>query len=380
MEGGPYEAHLVSIPVALKRSPLPVAIALAVVVAGCSSILGETPVDPSGEATEDSGHTATTQTATSACVRFTGDHSTDVDTGTLGGDALYLSGEVFLCADDVVVVADSDLNAVAAASQLAAAMSGPLLFPDPRLSAELGRLKPKRVHLVGSPTVNVPTNAETITHDVAGALELAGETMGVTRETSIPSTPNATTVVETVLAIESGDRVAIPADAPGATGTTVTPTTQGPTTIAEPEIISGLARGSDSASFWIVDSSEPATILLASAVGRSLGASVIAVDGDDLLAYPEVGEVLAGQTGETTRFIGGAPEAADWELAVLANGQQIPGGGYHILPEDQPRRYVAFYGHPGTDDLGALGEQGPAETRQRMEEFVSAYGGDGAQV
>ena len=35
-----------------------------------------------------------------------------------------------------------------AAAQLAAAVSGPLLFPSPRLAAELGRLDPERVHVV----------------------------------------------------------------------------------------------------------------------------------------------------------------------------------------------------------------------------------------
>jgi hypothetical protein len=41
---------------------------------------------------------------------------------------------------------------------------------------------------------------------------------------------------------------------------------------------------------------------------------------------------------------------------------------------------VAFYGHPETTGLGVLGEQGPAETLQRMGEFLEAYAADGAQI
>jgi hypothetical protein len=58
----------------------------------------------------------------------------------------------------------------------------------------------------------------------------------------------------------------------------------------------------------------------------------------------------------------------------------VPGGGFFVLPEGENRRYVSFYGHPGTDDLGILGEQGPAQTLNRMGDFLEAYSGDGHQV
>jgi hypothetical protein len=41
---------------------------------------------------------------------------------------------------------------------------------------------------------------------------------------------------------------------------------------------------------------------------------------------------------------------------------------------------VAFYGNPYTSALGALGEQGPAETLARMQPFIAEYGADGSQV
>jgi hypothetical protein len=349
-------------------------ISMAVMVAACSSIVGDTPVESSPGSVDSSSTSGSTGPAP-GCVRFTGDHNTDIDTGSLATDALYLSGEVFLCADDVVVVGEGDINEMAVAAQLAAAVSGPLLFPDPRLSAELGRLKPDRVHLVGNPQVNVPSGAETVTHDIASAADLTQERLGSDQEVTVPAVPDESTIVETVLAVGGGDRVALPQSAPP--GSTTVP--------AEPVIdnaglVTGLAVASESESIWMVDVAKPATILLASAVGRSLGAAVVAIDGTDILGHPEVSTAIEGRPNETLRFIGGTPAGGVWELALLASNLQVPGGGFHILPTEGDRRYLAYYGHPETTALGVLGEQGPAETRALMEEHVTAYAGDGSQV
>lgn len=288
-------------------------------------------------------------------------------------DALHLSGEAFVCSDDVVIVAEGDLNEVAAASQLAAAFSGPLLFPDPRLAAELGRLDARRVHLIGDVEVSVPSGAETVEHDIVSAVDLAREVLDTEEEVRLPATPDSSTIVETVLAIDSRSRVVLPQMSPA---TTTVPELD----LDESLIVSGLAVPTESVSVWIVDAAKPQTLLLAAAIGRTLGASVVAIDGEDVLGYPEVGVALAGRPADATRFVGGAPEASEWELAALANGQQLPGGGFYILPPDQKRRYLAYYGHPESEALGALGRQSPAETLQVMQELIEAYTGDGAQV
>ncbi len=282
---------------------------------------------------------------------------------------------MFLCADDVVVVRPADLNEVAAASQLAAALGGPLLFPEPRLAAELGRLKPERIHLVGAPQVNVPSSADTVEHDISSAVELAREEMEVTEEVGLGYQPDASTIVETVNAIIDGDRVTLPTSPPESSTTTGSAPA-----IDQTAVVEGLARPTNAGSLWLVDASKPQTILLSAAVGRAIGASVVAIDTSDVLGYPEVGSALEGHQSDTLRFVGGTPDAGDWELAVLTNGQQLPGGGFYVLPPDHQRRYVAYYGHPGTTALGALGEQGPAETLQVMQPFLDAYEGDGAQV
>jgi hypothetical protein len=342
-----------------------------VLVAACSSLLGDTPDGSNPDGSE--GETSTTPAG--GCVRFTGDHSANIDTGSVAGDALYLSGETFLCASDVVVVGEGDLNEIAAASQLAAAVSGPLLFPEPRLAAELGRLKPERVHLIGAVEVNAPDSAETVAHDVSSALDLAGDRLDVSEEVALPAVPDATTVVETVLAMVDADRIARPTVIEVAASSTVPSPA-----IPHSEIVTGLAVPSEATSLWMVDAASPATVLLAASVGTSIDANVLAVDGTDVLGYPEVATTVAGHPTENIRYIGRAPEGGEWELAVLVNGQQVPGGGYYVLPSDAKRRYVAFYGHPGSAALGVLGEQGPADTRERMQEFVEAYAGDGSQV
>jgi hypothetical protein len=226
--------------------------------------------------------------------------------------------------------------------------------------------------VIGAVAVNVPGAADTVTHDVASAIALAAERIGVSERVAIPASPSADTVVETVLAIETSERVAVPA--------TVASSTTQSTDITASDIVIGLAGPSAASSLWLVDASSPATVLLAAAVGNSIGAAVVPLDGADVLGYPEVGVAMEGHGPGTMRYVGAIPEASDWELAILANGQQVPGGGFFILPEDEQRRYVSFYGHPGTDDLGVLGEQGPAQTLTRMGDFLDAYGGDGSQV
>jgi hypothetical protein len=111
-----------------------------------------------------------------------------------------------------------------------------------------------------------------------------------------------------------------------------------------------------------------------------VGAQIVAIDSDDILRYPEVGTAIGERHTESLRFVGAAPEISEWDLAVLRNGRQLPGGGFSILGDDQPKRYVAFYGHPETPALGALGEQEPQETLDRMAPFVADYEADGFQA
>ncbi len=339
----------------------------------CNALVGETPTQsvPPTAGTVTPGSTATTARS---CVHITGG-AAPISTGSAPGDALALSGELFLCSDDVVVVAGTDLNEVAAAAQLAAALGGPLLLPHPQLSAELGRLKPQRVHVLGAVDVIAPPNAEVSHPTVAEAVDLARSALGVSAETRLPATPDASTVVETVNAISGRSSVVLPQTDP-AVGSSI----PSAPVIDAASVVEGLATPGASGPLWLVDAADPVAIISAAANGRVAGARVVAYDPTDVLGHPEVGTALAGIAPEAIRFVGVVPDATEWELKLMASGAQLPGGGYHVLPDDQPRRYVAFYGHPATRGLGALGEQGPQATLDRMAPLLGEYAADGSTV
>jgi hypothetical protein len=300
--------------------------------------------------------------------------SATVSTGAAATDALFLSGEIFVCADNVVVVGESDINQLAAGAQLAAALGGPLLLPHPQLAAEIGRLKPHHIYILGGVEVALPPGSEVSRLGMTEAVDAARAALGVVDELRLPATPDASTIVETVNAISDANRVVIPQTAPGDTTGAPEPSFDAAT------IVAGLALPTDAPTVWLVDASDQVGILMAAATGQAVGARVMSIDTADILGYPEVGTALGGRTTDTLRFVGAVPDTSDWDLAVLLNGKQLPGGGYSILGDEQPKRYVAFYGHPGTSALGVLGEQGPQETFDRMAPFVESYNADGYQA
>ncbi|MEX0796475.1 MAG: hypothetical protein WD274_07260 [Acidimicrobiia bacterium] len=343
-------------------------------MAACSPTDTTTPTD--GTQTEG---TPTTSTPTSTepgprqCVRPTTSSAT-VSTGAAATDALFLSGEIFICADNVVVVGESDINQLAAGAQLAAALGGPLLLPPPQLAAEIGRLKPQHVYILGDVEVTLPPESEVSRLGMSEAVDAAKTALGAVDELRLPADPDASTIVETVNAISDANRVVLPQTAPGDTTGSPAPSFDAAT------IVAGLAVPTDATTIWLVNASDPVGILMAAATGQAVGARVMSIDSADILGYPEVGTAIGDRAADTLRFVGAVPETSDWELAVLLNGRQLPGGGFSILGDEQPKRYVAFYGHPETSALGVLGEQGPQETLDRLAPFVESYTADGHQA
>ncbi len=348
---------------------------VALVLGSCTSIVGETPTQTLPSTTTTSTTTTVPPTtAPRSCVQVTSG-AAPVSTGSVAGDALALSGELFLCADEVVIVGEADLNQVAAAAQLAASLDGPLLHPHPQLAAELGRLKPQRIHVFGTVDVIMPPDAEVVHPDIADAVDTARSALGVSEEVRLPAVPDATTVIETVAAITGRTKVVLPQTDPAVSSTAPAAPAVDPSAL-----VTGLAVPGGTGPMWLVDASKPVAILSAAATGRAAGASVVAYDPTNILGHPEVGTALAGRPPEAVRFVGVVPEASEWEIRLLSTGMQVPGGGFHIFPADQPRRYVAFYGHPSTTGLGALGEQGPQATLDRMAPLLPEYAADGRQV
>ena len=103
------------------------------------------------------------------------------------------------------------------------------------------------------------------------------------------------------------------------------------------------------------------------------GASVVLVPSGDPRTDPAVVEELADL--EPTRVVAagdtfGSPEAAAGLVATAATGTEGPGGGQLVLPG---KRYVALYGHPGSPQLGVLGEQDLDGAVTRAKEFAARY-------
>ncbi len=316
-----------------------------------------------GPTTEDTTSTAAGTSTTlppRECVRVTSNASA-LDTGFLGTDAIALSGEIFSCAPDVVVAGDSDLDHILAAAQLAAALRSPLLFPHPRLAAELGRLDPERVHIVGEHEIQTPPGTEVVRHGIEEALELTGETLGTGRIVDPSGGSIEATIVEVMSAIDSGDNVVRPAQRDS-----LDPSTAPPDVDVE-ILIKGVAAQSESGGpVWLVDATRPATLLLAASLAHATGASVVAIQLNDLFRYPEVGPALAGVPDRVLRLIGSTGPLDDWKLRTLVRGSELPGGGFELFPEHIKRRFVAFYGHPRSQTLGAMGQVTPQQALDLM--------------
>ena len=128
---------------------------------------------------------------------------------------------------------------------------------------------------------------------------------------------------------------------------------------------------------WLVAADQPAVAVLAIPAVTAAGGNLLYVDPDDLRASSlSTINVLTGPP-HPWRLIGQMPQDADWQISVLANGQQLPGGGYLLFPS---RRIVAMYGHTNTNALGVLGEQGPAEGVARASSIAQGYDADGIPV
>ncbi|HEU5113168.1 MAG TPA: hypothetical protein VFU96_07595, partial [Acidimicrobiia bacterium] len=168
--------------------------------------------------------------------------------GSVAGVALLLSEEIFPCADDVVVVADTNLNDVATAAQLAAALGGPLLHPHPQLAAELARLRPLRLYLIGDVKVVAPADSEVLRPNTGAAVEMAKRELNVSAEVRLPALPDTSTVIETIGALTRRDRVVLPQTTPA-----VTPTTAPAAPVIDrAAMIRGLAVPSGSEFAWMV--------------------------------------------------------------------------------------------------------------------------------
>lgn len=117
---------------------------------------------------------------------------------------------------------------------------------------------------------------------------------------------------------------------------------------------------------WVLGSDpDAAPILEAAAASRGEGFIDITAIGDLRTADPETLRRL--QVPDAVSV--GLDEDQQWQLEVVRQGTELPGGGFTF----DDKRLVAFYGNPTTSALGVLGEQDPAGTLDRLGPLVTEY-------
>lgn len=335
---------------------LPIAVAVAVLVAGCTSPDGGGQPEPKRPA-------AAVSSAPEGYLTVV------ADADPVAG-AVSMSRTLFDSAPVVVVARDGDRAGTLLASSAAVALGVPLLLEPASgvsngLAAELARLGARAVLTVGRAdggsvdgggfaaarpeVVAVPAVAER----VAAA---TGLTFG-----SAEAVPDGGDVAA-VAGLAVGDPVALaPENAPATTGGEAVRSLP-PVRPAVP--LTGTV---------VLTTGEPGSAA-AAATARAAGARVLLTGGaTDPRGSADVVSALAEDGTDTVVALGPgfADEAGlDWKVQTAATGTQLPGGGQLLFPG---RLMVALYGSPGSGALGVLGEQDLPASIQRARDTAAPY-------
>ena len=116
------------------------------------------------------------------------------------------------------------------------------------------------------------------------------------------------------------------------------------------------------------------------ATARAAGASVHVLATPDPRASSAAIEALSAAPSAPVLALGDAfadPAQLQANVAVARTGVELPAGGQLVLPG---KLYVALYGHPGSDALGVLGEQGVDATIARAQALAASYERAGSAV
>ena len=392
----------------LHRLIIPVVLAL--VLAGCTGEPGSTPVStgtsPGGEVivgdTAPPGTPAPPPTCQeTAPIRPgpTADPYVEfVSSGDPGLASVTISQATFECAVEVVVVDATDIDRIAVGAVLAAGIDAPLLIGSRGTSAlvqfELERLAPERVIALGDEVTVFPpewTEVERLSGDTTAGATAVNARLGTSSTLPLPGEPGVATIVATANALQAAAGLLPPAPtttttitsttvAASSTSTTVTTTTvPEPIPQPEPEEVPGLTIGAGTSGVAVlVDGNDTAAALAAIAAADASGAIASLVDERDLRRVAEAGQALQSSASPVgaIHVLGDVTGSARWELEVIRNAEQLPGGGFLVLP----RLMVALYGNPLTAALGALGEQGPADAVTRTRTLAAGYADSEAPV
>jgi hypothetical protein len=127
---------------------------------------------------------------------------------------------------------------------------------------------------------------------------------------------------------------------------------------------------------FLLDSTASAVLPAIEVVAAQTDGKVLVAEEIDLADIPDPTRLVI-ESSSALRLVGGFDPTTAWQVELVRSDSELPGGGVTLFPQ---KRLVGFYGTPGTDDLGVLGEQGPAETHALMTDAIAGYGADGVEV
>ena len=292
-----------------------------------------------------------------------------VSAANLESASASISQAVFACAADVVVVAPDDLERVAIAARLATGLRAPLLLGDiggsSLIAYEIDRLAPRRVWFVGdNVTAPVPefTDVVVLEGDNTALADEVNDRVDAGSAVTLPAGGGLEALRSALAALEAGAGIlgSSPAGAP--------PVPIDPV----PHVRAGSGDGGIA---WLVDGDSPTLAIVTAASAVTADGLTILVDGTDLRLAADARNELDRMPvpPRMVQVLGGGPDAG-WQLPVLLEGEELPGGGFVMFPG---RRLVALYGNPNTTSLGVLGEQGLEASVTRARQLAAPYSSPG---
>ena len=288
--------------------------------------------------------------------------TTVVDRGDAYGLGLATSRSLYDESPVVVLASDGNLRSQAPAAAVAVGLGVPLLLTPrdgrpaamaaegDRLVDELNRLSTETVVVLDDGSADWIRRADANVEVISAPTEV--EALAETTRLALvgPRTVPARELTREVAEL-TGKRPAL-LEVRGS-GPSKSPQPDGDAAAAE---MPALQPPPPLDSLTVVSSAAPAN-LAAIATARATGARVLVVtDGDPRV---DRGVIAALAEDPPEKVLGLGDQIGDGDrlrrrLEVAATGVELPGGGQVFFPH---RRVVALYGHPDSDDLGALGEQ-----------------------
>nr|WP_268914219.1 MBL fold metallo-hydrolase [Corynebacterium uropygiale] len=134
------------------------------------------------------------------------------------------------------------------------------------------------------------------------------------------------------------------------------------------------SRSAEDAGSTPITIASPESALAAVGTARAFGADVRFMPYPDPRLSDETMRMVAGLADKPLLALGAQFGSAKILSEKIERGERVtaeqPGGGQLVFPG---RRMVALYGHPSGPALGALGEQDPAASVERVKQLVAEY-------